>query len=70
VNVVSVTPVSKELIIYVSLTHPKMPDDVEMRRHVSIFLIKGNGLGASLLGRQTAVGVSTPWWVTGGVDAK
>lgn len=67
---VSDTPVPKELTNYISLTYPKMPKDVEMRRHVSIFIVKGNGFVASVLGRQTAVGVSFPWWVTVGVEAK
>jgi hypothetical protein len=67
---VSDTPVPEELTNYVSLTHPKTPNDVEMRRRVSISLIKGNRLSACLLGRQTAVGVSSPWCMTGGVDAK
>jgi len=70
VNVVSDTPVPKELTNYTSLTYPKMPKDVEMRRQISIFLVKGNGLGVSVLGRQTAVGGSFPWWVAGGADAK
>ena len=47
-----------------------MLKDIEMRRHVSIFLVEGNGLVGSVLGRQAAVGVSSPWWVTGGVEAK
>jgi hypothetical protein len=70
VNLVSDTPVQKALTNCVSLTHPKMSNNVEMRQFVSVFLIKGNGFVASLLGRQTAVGVSSPWWLTGGVDAK
>ena len=60
----------KKLINYVSLTHPKISNDVEMRRHVSISLIKWNWLIARLLGRHTAVGVSSSRWLTGGVDAK
>jgi hypothetical protein len=64
------TPVPKELTNYISLTYPKMLKDIEMRRHVSIFLVEGNGLVGSVLGRQAAVGVSSPWWVTGGVEAK
>jgi hypothetical protein len=66
------THVPKEINkLRIFITHPKKcKNDVKMRRHVSVFLIKGNGLGARSLGRQTAVGVASPWRVTVGVDAK